>query len=73
MGKEGGCLLSCLFCGLSGIKRLVDFLFRITQWPTMLELLLGGINSYAASFHWLCFLTGDCSTGRTLIPGKCSF
>lgn len=58
---------------LCGIKRLGDFLSKITQWPTRLQLLLGGINSYAASLHWLYFLTGDCSTGQTVICGKCSF
>lgn len=73
MGKKGGCLLSCLFCMLSGIKRLGDFLFKNIQWPTKLELLLGGINSYAASLPWLYFLTGDCSTEQTLICGKCLF
>lgn len=73
MGKEGGCLLSCPFCVLSGIKRLGDFLSKTTQWPGRLELLRGGISSYAASLHWLYFLTGDCSTGQAVICGKCSF
>lgn len=49
---------------LCGIKILGDFLSKIPQWPTRLQVLLGGINSCAASLHWLYFLTGDCTMDK---------
>jgi len=36
--------LSVLCVLLSGTERLGDFLSKITQWPTRLELLLGRIS-----------------------------